>query len=150
MRRDDFVLTGLWTALVAALCAAALLVPGAALLNFGDLYAFHYPLRHLVGSSLAAGRLPFWNPYILGGVPLLADTQTALFYPVSLLGYFFPLLKALSWDCAFHLWWAGLGGMLLARRSGVAVAWALLLGASYALSPFLVYRSAEGIPTLLA
>ncbi len=150
MRRDDFVLAGVWTTAVGGLAAAALLLPGAVFLNFGDLFAYHYPLRHLVESSLEAGRLPFWNPYIFGGVPLLGDTQAALFYPVSLLGYFFPLLKALAWDGAFHLWWAGAGGFLLARRSGLAGAWALLLGASYALSPFLVYRSTEGIPTLLA
>jgi hypothetical protein len=34
-------------------------------------------------SELLAGRLPLWNPYTYGGHPFLADTQAAVFYPLS-------------------------------------------------------------------
>jgi len=150
MRARDFFLFGLWAALLLALLAPSWLRPGEALSNFGDLYAYHYPLRHLTVAALQSGRLPFWNPYIFGGLPLAANPQSVLFYPVSLLGAFFPLGLALTWDCAFHLAWAGLGVWLLARRSRHSAAGAMLLATLFAFSPFLVYRVAEGIPTILA
>lgn len=33
---------------------------------------------------LTAGEIPFWNPYNNGGLPFLADTQAAVFYPPRL------------------------------------------------------------------
>ena len=133
-----------------ALLAPSWFRPGAALANFGDLYAYHYPLRHLTVAALQSGRMPFWNPYIFSGLPLAANPQSVLFYPVSLFGFFFPLALAISWDYAFHLAWAGLGVWLLARRSRLSAAGAMLLATLFAFSPFLVYRVTEGIPTLLA
>lgn len=120
------------------------------LASFGDLFAYHYPMRHLAVGALQAGHLPFWNSYIFSGVPLAANSQAVLFYPVSLLGAFFPLTLALTWDYAFHWLWGGLGLFLLARRAGLDAAGAILLSSLFCLSPFLVYRVAEGIPTLLA
>ncbi|HZH97431.1 MAG TPA: hypothetical protein VEX38_00550, partial [Fimbriimonadaceae bacterium] len=32
--------------------------------------------RDLVFSSWAAGQVPAWNPYVLGGTPLLANSQS--------------------------------------------------------------------------
>jgi hypothetical protein len=118
--------------------------------GFGDLVAYHYPMRHLTGSALQSGRLPFWNPHLFAGLPLAANPQSVLYYPPSLLGALFPLTLALSWDNWLHLAWAALGAALLARRGGARGGLAWGLGAVYALSPFLVYRVAEGIPTLLA
>ncbi|MCZ7542814.1 MAG: hypothetical protein M5R40_04420 [Anaerolineae bacterium] len=39
------------------------------------------PWRDFAFAELAAGRLPLWNPYLGGGAPLLANYQTAFFYP---------------------------------------------------------------------
>ncbi|MDE2312828.1 MAG: hypothetical protein KGL04_01465 [Elusimicrobia bacterium] len=150
MRSKDFALFGLFSALILLLLAPCWFDIKTALFNFGDLYAYHYPLRHLVASSLERGRLPFWNPYIFGGTPLLANPQSAVFYPASLLGFFFPLVLAFSWDYAFHFLWAALGVWLLARACRLPRPAALALSVFYALSPFLVYRVTEGIPTLLA
>lgn len=118
--------------------------------NFGDLCAYHYPMRHLVVEALQQGRLPFWNPYIFCGLPLAANPQSALFYPASVLGFALPLAFAFSWDQLLHLAWAMLGVALLARRGGVPAAAGWTLALLYALSPFVVYRITEGIPTLLA
>lgn len=148
--RRDLALLAFFTAALGALLAPALLRPGWALANFGDVWTYHFPLRHLAASSVAAGRLPFWNAYIFGGLPLLANSQSVLLYPPAALGRMFSTLNALDWEQAFHLWWAGVGFALLARRSGLRALEAWLLGGLYALSPMLVYRVTEGIPTLLA
>ena len=70
--------------------------PAKALAGFGDLFAYHYPLRQLATGALQSGHLPFWNPYIFCGVPLSANSQAALFYPLSVLGRILPLTLALS------------------------------------------------------
>ncbi|MDE2039047.1 MAG: hypothetical protein KGO96_00365 [Elusimicrobia bacterium] len=128
----------------------AWLNPRLATANFGDLYAFHYPLRHLVVEALQSGRLPWWNPYVFSGLPLAANPQAATFYPVSALGFFLPLTLALSWDQLFHLCWALLGAALLARKARLPAAAAWAAGLLYAFSPMLIFRVTEGIPTLLA
>ena len=150
MRNRDFILLGVLFLVLLALTAPAWLSPGRALWNFGDLYVYHYPLRHLAVSSLEAGRLPFWNPYIFGGLPLAANPQAVLFYPVSILGSLLPLTLAFSWDYLFHLAWGALGTALLGRANGLAPWAAAALAAMVSLSPFLIYRVTEGIPTLLA
>ena len=58
-----------------------------------------------VANPLQAGRLPFWNPYIFSGLPLAANSQAVVFYPLSVLGATLPLNLALTWDFAFHLLW---------------------------------------------
>lgn len=150
MRRKDFLLFFLWAAAALALIGPALWRPQWALANFGDLYAYHYPLRHLAAGALQAGRLPFWNPYIFGGLPLSANSQAVLFYPAGQLASLFPTAFALTWDYALHLLWAGGGIFLLARRERLSAAAGLFLAVLYGFSPFLLYRITEGIPTLLA
>lgn len=142
-----------WAALLGAgltlLFARALVDPGAALANFGDLYAYHVPLQHLASSRLAAGQLPFWNPYILIGVPHLADPQTMLFYPPAVLLRLFGSAWAFTILSLGHAALAAWGAQLLARRLGAAPSGAAALGAAYALSPFVAGRILQGVPTLL-
>ncbi|MEQ1917932.1 MAG: hypothetical protein ABL955_01925 [Elusimicrobiota bacterium] len=121
-----------------------------AFFNHGDLYAYHWPLRHHTAAALIEGRLPFWNPYVLLGVPHAANPQAALFYPASILGFLLPVVTALVWDQILHLLWAALGAFLLARFARLPRAAAVALAAAYALSPFLIYRVTAGIPTLVA
>ncbi len=150
MTRKDFIVFGLWALFPLALLAPSWLLASAALHSFGDLYAYHYPLRHLAASSLQSGHIPFWNAYTFAGLPLSANSQSVLFYPVSVLGRIFPLSLSFSWDYAFHILWAGLGAYLLARSQRLKRVPALFLATLFALSPFLIYRITAGIPTLLA
>ncbi|HEX4047448.1 MAG TPA: hypothetical protein VH309_06420, partial [Elusimicrobiota bacterium] len=150
MSRNDLLVLGLWCAAVLALLSPVWAVPGAAFFNHGDLYTYHVPLRSLTASALQSGRLPFWNPYILLGVPHAANPQAALFYPAALLEAFFPVVTAFVWDQVLHLLWAGAGMFLLCRAQRLDRAAAAVLASSFALSPFLIYRVTAGIPTLLA
>lgn len=49
-----------------------------------------YVWRNLAVSQLLKGSLPLWNPYSFAGTPLLANFQTAVFYPLNLLYFFLP------------------------------------------------------------
>jgi hypothetical protein len=57
----------------------------------GDFTHHFLPFTLWQLESWRAGELPLWNPYTYAGHPFLADTQAALFYPIS------NLLLVLSW-----------------------------------------------------
>ncbi|HFD40635.1 MAG TPA: hypothetical protein ENJ31_12400, partial [Anaerolineae bacterium] len=82
-----------------------------------DLFAYFYPYRDFVSEALRAGRLPLWNPYLFMGAPLLANSQAAVLYPLH-----WPLLwlstpKQIAWSIVLHIWLAGAGSYLFARRA---------------------------------
>jgi len=58
------------------------------ILLYDQAYQF-YPWRVYILQSLKQGTLPFWNPYIYCGTPLLAEDQPAVFYPLNILSYVF-------------------------------------------------------------
>ncbi|MEK7388668.1 MAG: hypothetical protein AAB036_03115 [Elusimicrobiota bacterium] len=150
MTRRDLIAFGVLAAVILAFLAPVWAREAPSFFNHGDLYTFHWPLRHHSVSTIIQGYFPFWNPYVLLGVPHAANPQAALFYPPSALSFLLPVVTAMAWEQIFHLLWAALGAFLLARSLGSRRAAAVVLAASYALSPFLVYRVTAGIPTLLA
>lgn len=52
------------------------------------------PWRLLAIEQIKAGQWPLWNPYILGGMPLLGNLQTAIVYPINFLFFLLPELDA--------------------------------------------------------
>ena len=52
------------------------------------------PWRAAVRGEVFAGRLPLWNPYVLGGSPLLAVQQPAVLHPGTWVGFLLPLAQA--------------------------------------------------------
>jgi hypothetical protein len=53
--------------------------------TYRDLLFFTWPLKHFFHERLLRGELPLWNPLILMGTPYLANLQSGVFYPPSLL-----------------------------------------------------------------
>jgi len=49
----------------------------------GDTYPYFFPQKQLIAEELAAGRVPLWNDRTALGYPLLAESQGAIFYPVT-------------------------------------------------------------------
>lgn len=61
-----------------------------------DIPSLVYPWRILVVESLKNRTLPLWNPFYFGGMPLLANFQSATFSWVNLFFFFLPAIKAWS------------------------------------------------------
>jgi hypothetical protein len=85
----------------------------------GDTQAYFYPYHVLPAALLRRGELPLWNPYTFSGLPLLADGQTALFYPVSWLFFVLPGSVALNYDILIQFSIAGTGMYVLLRALGL-------------------------------
>lgn len=106
--------------------AAALLADSAGL--FGDHLLQCLPFERFTAAQLREGRLPLWNPALLGGVPHAAQGTGQVFYPPAwLLGCVDPLVLApllfaghLLLGAWFLLRWFGLLGV--DRRAGLAAA----------------------------
>jgi hypothetical protein len=87
-RRDLALAAG---AVLAFWCAAALMWPLTNSVVPWDSKNHFYPMLRYLGSALASGELPLWNPYHFSGHPSVADPQSLLFTPTMLLfGWLVP------------------------------------------------------------
>ncbi|MEE2710022.1 MAG: hypothetical protein VYA69_10540, partial [Gemmatimonadota bacterium] len=63
-----------------------------------------YPMASYTASELLAGRFPFWNPYIFGGIPFFAMIDVGVLYPLNWLFIYFVDNMILSYIVVeFHL-----------------------------------------------
>ena len=98
------------------------------------------PLTELARDQLHRGHLPLVNPYSAGGMPLLADMQTALAFPVTWLAFVLPVDLAWGWMKLLGLLVAGLGAYALARHFRISCGSSLASAAVYMLSaPLIVW-----------
>ena len=79
-----------------------------------DFGMFGYPLAYFHRESFWRGELPLWNPLSNCGLPFLAQWNTLVLYPFSLIYLLLPLTWSLPFFCLAHLFWGGLGMYLLA------------------------------------
>lgn len=102
----------------------------------GDILVQFYPWKAYVQAMLAQGEIPYWNPFTHAGAPLLANLQSAVFYPFDLIVLLLPLERFFGLSLLLHLWIAGAGVYALARVCGASPPPALLAGLAYALNGF--------------
>ena len=104
-----------------------------------DLKHHHLPWRVWAASEWAAGRVPLWAPNIGNGFPMLAEGQTGVLYPPTMLLFILlPAATALNWTLILHTWWAGLGMWFFLRALGRSPMGAVLGAVAFAFSGFMV------------
>ncbi|MBC8109321.1 MAG: hypothetical protein H7Z14_22245 [Anaerolineae bacterium] len=80
-----------------------------------DYQNYFYPYHKAIVDLVRAGNLPLWNPYTSGGMPLLGDGQTALFYPPNWLAYLMRPIHALMLTTILSYSIAGVGMFAFGR-----------------------------------
>ncbi|MCE5299555.1 MAG: YfhO family protein [Spirochaetia bacterium] len=70
-----------------------------------DAMFYFMPFRMLTGEVIRAGDMPFWNPYIYCGNPLMANMQSAIFYPLNIFFHVFDPLTGtrITTFCTFFI-----------------------------------------------
>ncbi|MFQ5504938.1 MAG: hypothetical protein ACE5F1_09105 [Planctomycetota bacterium] len=96
------------------------------------------PFDTAVGEAWSAGRVPLWEPRILCGIPLLAQSTSRAFYPTALLFALFPPAALYAWLYLAHLVLGGWAVYRLARILGAEEQGALLATAALVLSGYVV------------
>lgn len=76
---------------------------------FRDLLVLVVPLRHYARAAVHAGTVPLWTDSLFFGAPFLANYQSAVFYPPSLILYLLPFPLGLDLFLAFHVFVGGWG-----------------------------------------
>src|SRR6266571_441841 len=64
--------------------------------EIGDMMVAIYPWHDFAAKAIRRGTLPLWNPHLLAGTPFLANSQSALFYPLHLIFIILPMPAAWS------------------------------------------------------
>ncbi len=133
-----------WPYLFVILAPLLLFAPfllGRQVLYWGTPLLQFYPWRQFAFETIRAGHLPLWNPAVGSGAPLIANHQSAIFYPPNWLSLLLPLDYSFSWLVALHLIWAGAGVVTLARALGLRPLGQAVAGLAFGLSQYLVARA---------
>ncbi len=59
-----------------------------------DVVRHMFPWKSFTVDSLKQGEIPFWSPHNFSGNPLMANFQSAVFYPLSAVFFLLPMLPA--------------------------------------------------------
>ncbi len=103
-----------------------------------DVFLYFYPYKTYATDALLAGRLPLWNPHLFMGVPFLANSQVGLLYPPNWLFLWASPPKQVAYSIGLHIFIAGVGAFLFARKSlKLPPMAALVSGMVFAFSGFL-------------
>lgn len=94
-------------------------------IGFDSLRIF-YPLRQLTIESFRRFQLPLWNPYDFSGNMHLATYQSAVFFPLTPLFFFLPLLDAWSLVVVLGPFLVSLCTYYFLRSMGISVKGSIL------------------------
>jgi hypothetical protein len=106
------------------------------------------PWWNFAWDEVTQGVLPLWNSMLGMGAPLVANYQSALFYPPTWLYYLLYSIggvSSMAWFQAvmvvLHLIWASLGMALLIRQLRLGILAQVIAGLAFGLSGYLVSRA---------
>jgi hypothetical protein len=97
-----------------------------------DIWAAYYYWRHFGFDSLAGGEIPLWNPYSFSGIPFVAGMESAIFYPLNVIYFFFGTAFSINLSIALHCFLASLFTYLFARYMAVGRAGSVLSAVTFA------------------
>ncbi|MGB8930031.1 MAG: hypothetical protein WCC48_02145, partial [Anaeromyxobacteraceae bacterium] len=129
---------------LAATAACAVLVPlafhwiGGHTLAWFDSLRLYAPERWMVEEALRGWRLPLWNPFVGGGMPLFADGIHGVLHPVSILVAWAGTDRGVDLLIGGYVTCAGLGAYALARELGASRSAAMMAAVVYGSSGFVL------------
>ena len=120
---------------------------GNMLVGGADVTRSAYPTRLHFWSIVERGELPTWSPYLMGGYPIIVEEHASPFYPPEWVFGLFRSPASYNVIVAFHVWLAGLGAYILARKLQLSrlAAWIIVVIAM--LGAPLTARVAAGHPS---
>jgi len=104
----------------------------------GDPILQQIPARQLSIEVLKKAELPLWNPYQMAGYPLLANIQSAPFYPLNIIFFFIPFLPAWTIFIIFEQLLAGIFMFLYLRNRKLSEEASLFGALSFSFCGFII------------
>ena len=104
-----------------------------------DFIEFYLPMKKFLYDELLLHQtIPYWNPYIFGGMPFWAHFESTIFYPLGFLFYLLSPEKAYGYTMFLHFCLAGFFMYLLARSLGVSEVGGVVASAVFTCNGFLM------------
>ncbi|MBZ5513336.1 MAG: YfhO family protein [Acidobacteriia bacterium] len=103
-----------------------------AMFFYRDVFNYSYPHARFIQQACRQGFLPYWNPYLNFGEPVLANPNFLFFYPSTLLLIALPIDLGYVLHYVLHYMLAAVGAYGLARRWGLSRAAAFFAGFIFA------------------
>ncbi len=102
-----------------------------------------YPYRYYIGECLRHGIFPYWLPYQQLGIPVCADPQSGVWYPIAWIFGFFAgyNIYSLSAEYMLHIFLAAAGFYMLGKNLGLSKVTAFIVAICYAFSGFIIGNS---------
>jgi hypothetical protein len=136
-RNWDLIVVALLGALVVTMFAGFIF---SSKMFFGtDMVPMGYMMRKVVADYWKAdGAIPLWDPYVLGGLPVVDAMHGDVFYPTSVFTLLMPLGKALGYKIVLHVWLAGVVMYFLLRTLGLRRRSSFLGALGYMTAPYFI------------
>jgi hypothetical protein len=115
-----------------------------------DMRGYYYPYYDQVREAVRGGHLPFWEPTLFNGFPLMAQPQQNAFYPPLWPSFLISVNVGISLYILLHIWLAGLGMYAFVRYMGGRWLPAMLAALVFAFSGLLAGRLWAGHSTVYA
>lgn len=104
-----------------------------------DFVSFYLPMKQFLYDEMHHHHsIPFWNPYLFGGMPFWAHFESTIFYPLGILFWLLPPVRAYGYTMFIHLVLAGIFMYVLARSLGIGRAGGLIAGMVFSCNGFII------------
>ncbi len=105
----------------------------------GDFIAFYLPMKKFLYDEIWLHHsIPYWNPYIFGGMPYWAHFESTVFYPLGFLFWLIPPDRAYGYSIFLHFILAGLFMYALVRSLNIGSVGSFVAGAIYTCNGFVM------------
>ena len=108
-----------------------------------DFMYYFRPFRELTAGIIKNGCVPLWNPYIFCGNPLMANMQSAVFYPLNILYYVLPFEAAVKVQTLLAFFIASFSMYSLAMSYKTSRLAAMLAGSVFGFGFYMTVRAVE-------
>lgn len=115
-----------------------------------DVVTLFYPMYWETERSFERGEWPLWNRLELGGMPLLANYETAIFYPPRLLYRIFDVPLAMTLHILVKLWLCGMTAFICARGLALSTAASRFFSVAWMLGTYNVMFAPWCLPDVSA
>ncbi len=100
--------------------------------------------------ALADGEWPLWNPFMFTGLPLMANYQSAIFYPPRLLHALLDIHTANTLYVLLKIWLCGFTAYVYGRGIGLSVVASRFLSVGFALCLYVMTWTFWAQPDVVA
>jgi hypothetical protein len=115
-----------------------------------DVVAAFSPYYWITKGSLEAGEWPLWNPYEYLGMPLMANMQSAEFYPPRLLHTFLGVITGQNLYVLLKLWLCGMTAYFCGKTLGLKTFTSRFLSVAWMMASYNLIWASWSLPDVAA